>query len=214
MSDVLADLLAYGVEVLGDRGWAGALGKHKPDGDSWTLAGLDLALESVRDLAKAMGGPGAFRSKLGGVKLKQKAMKHGGLGRAHRVTLNAAGFDKWTIVHELGHAWDAAHGWKLSRDMREKVGAGFRAPVLHRLFPKNAAYWYDPGQGPPPCGVDAAFNPLEDFAEAVAAYIYLQEAQQRAAARGWPYVDAVRGYTYVDFYATPRGKFVAGLMAT
>ncbi len=207
-------LLACAVEVAAGRGWAGTLRSRSWDGGFWTLAELALVAEGVSDLAAAMGGTSAFRFNLGGVRIRQKPMKHGGLGRAHRVTLNMTHFDKWTVVHELGHAWDAARGWKLSRDMQAKVGARFDHPLFHLLAPKNSAYWYDPGQGPPPCGVDAAFNRIEDFAEAVTAYVYPQEARQRAAVRGWPYADASRGYAYADFYATPRGQFVGSLMKT
>lgn len=210
----LERLSAYAVAVAPERGWGGVLRASQGDGGFWTLADLALVAESVGDLATAMGGASAFRFNLGGVQIRQKPMNLGGLGRAHRVTLNASHFDKWTVVHELAHAWDAARSWRLSGDMRKKVGAGFHSPILYFLFPKDPAYWYDPGQGPPPCGVDAAFNPIEDFAEAVTAYVYPQEAQQRAAARGWPYADPARGYTYADFYATPRGQFIGGLMAT
>jgi hypothetical protein len=62
--------------------------------------------------------------------------------------------------------------------------------------------------------VDKNFNRKEDFAEAVAAFVYPQEARNRASARGWPYVDPARGYRYGDFRSTPRGRFIKALMVT
>jgi len=96
--------------------------------------------------------------------------------------------------------------------MQQTVEAGFAHPILHWFHPDDPAYWYDLGQGPPPCGVDQNFDREEDFAESVTAYVYPQEAQQKATARGWPYVDAARGYNYANFLATPRGQFINTLM--
>jgi len=163
-------------------------------------------------MAGEMGGADMFRSNLGGVKIRQESMKSAGLGKAHSVTLNEAGFTKWTVVHELGHAWDAVNGWQMSKDMQTAMGSGFAHPILHFFDPDNSAYWYDPGQGPPPCGVDANFNRKEDFAEAVAAYVYPDEALLKANSRGWPYIDPQRGYSYMHFHDTPRGQFIDALM--
>ena len=107
-------------------------------------------------------------------------MKNGGESMAHRVWLNEAGFTTWTVVHELAHAWDWANRGRLSENMQTDMGAEFEHPILHRLYPNNPAYWYDPGDGPPPCGIDSLFDRKEDFAESVTAYVYPGEAQRRA----------------------------------
>lgn len=77
-------------------------------------------------------------------------MDYVGLGKAHRVILNEFGFTEWAVVHELGHAWDGAKGWRLSRSIQEELGAGFANPIRHQLKPEEPAYWYDSGQGPSP----------------------------------------------------------------
>ena len=210
----LNQLLAYDVNVKVDWGWAGPSWARRWETGLWTLAELDIVLQGVQQLAEAMGGKDAFRSNLGGVTVDQKAMRHGGLGKAHRITLNADGFTYWTVVHELAHAWDGAHSWRLSKEMQKAMGAGFSHPVRRLLAPNNPTNWYDPGQGPPPCGVDANFNHREDFAEAVTAYVYPQMAAYRATASGWPYGDASRGYNYPDFGSTPRGQHIQALMVT
>jgi hypothetical protein len=112
----------------------------------------------------------------------------------------------------MAHAWDAVHKWGLSRQMRRAVMAGFKYPLHHWLRPSDPRYWYDPGQGPPPCGVDALFNAAEDFAEAVAATVYPMIALEKATERGWPYVDTERGYSYINFLQTPRGQYIQRLI--
>lgn len=207
---ILKLLALYDVSISKD--W-GIKSKKWQDG-LWTLSELQTVLDSVRDLAKALGGISAFQSELGGVMISQKDMKYGGLGEAHKVTLSAGGFSMWTVVHELAHAWDGANGWKLSSDMSSSLGAGFDHPILHFLFPNDPAYWYDPGQGPPPCGVDANFNSKEDFAEAVTAYTYPSGASAKATANGWPYQDAARGYSYSSYIDTPRGQYIKALIVS
>jgi hypothetical protein len=202
----------YHVEVLKGLGWTGWLQPKEREKELWTTDKLETILRAVQDLAAAIGGSQRFRDALGGVKIKQRAIKFGGLSRAHHITLNVSGFGEWTVVHELGHAWDGATRWRLSKDMQRAVGAGFAHPLLHFLAPEKKEYWYDPGQGPPPCGLDRRFNRLEDFAEAVTAFVHPAEAARLAAERGWPYTDPDRGYEYADFGATPRGQFIRALV--
>jgi RHS repeat-associated protein len=207
---ILQQLLAYDVTIMVD--W-GMQGKKWANG-LWTLAELQTVLDSVQDLANAMGGTDNFKTNLGGVTVSQKSMKYGGVGKAHDVTMNANGFSKWAVVHELVHAWDGANGWDLSEDMKSSLGAGFDHPILHFLFPNNRSYWYDPGQGPPPAGLDANFNAREDFAESVTAFVYPGEASNTASNRGWPYNDSSRGYSYSSFLYTPRGQYIYALMVS
>ncbi len=180
----------------------------------WTLDELQTVLQAVQELANAMGGTEAFKSNLGGVTVTQKNMKSGGLAEAHDLKLNAIGFSIWTVVHEFAHAWDAATGWMLSRNMQSSFGAGFAHPVFHFLNPTNDSYWYDPGSSPPPCGIDANFNAKEDFAELVTAYVFPAEAERRANATNYPYNDPNRGYNYSSFIYTPRGQYIIALMVS
>src|SRR6185436_13860041 len=94
-----------------------------------------------------------------------------------------AGWDSWRVTHELAHAWDANHGWKLSNELKQKTGGGFSLSGI-------VGYWFkrcDPTQpgcnhwgyrygGPPPKGADGGFDQREDFAESVTAYIYPAQA--------------------------------------
>lgn len=131
-----------------------------------------------------------------------------------KITLNSRGFSEWTVVHELAHAWDGANGWELSNDMKSSLDAGFNYPILHFLLPNNSDYWYDPGDGPPPCGVDKLFNAREDFAESVTAYIYPDKAIDSAKERNWPYTNPIFGYSYSTFFDTPRGQFINALFTS
>jgi len=205
---ILIRLANWGVMIGVDWGFHGS----KWEDGLWTLDELETVLQGVRDLGKAMGGQDNFKKNLGGVLIDQKDMQYGGLGEAHHVTLNANGFGTWTVVHELAHAWDAATGWQLSSGTAKAVGARFDHPIRHWLNPNDPRYWYNPGAGPPPAGIDANFNAREDFAEAVAAYVYPAQASQLATARGWPYNDPSRGYYYAHFHDTPRGQYIQALM--
>ncbi len=120
------------------------------------------------------------------------------------ICLTASGLTTWTLCHELAHAWDAANGWQLSKAMRRATGSGFPWQLFHRWRPAWKFFWYHVGSPPPPCGVDKNFNAIEDFAEAVTAYLYPEEAAKRASERGMPY----EKWGYTHFHDTPRGKFV------
>jgi hypothetical protein len=124
------------------------------------------------------------------------------------ICLNANGLSTWTICHELAHGWDAANKWRLSKAMRKATRSGFLWQVIHLWQPGWRLFWYYVGSPPPPCGVDKHFNAIEDFAEAVTAYLYPEEAAKRAAERGMPY----EKWGYAHFHDTPRGKFVRKLI--
>ncbi len=128
--------------------------------------------------------------------------------RGDRLNLNTSNLTEWTITHELAHALDAAHGWQLSQQMRAHTGSGFPFRALHYAHPSWKLLWYRVGSPPPPCGVDKNFNSLEDFAETVTAYIFPDEAQRRAEARGYPY----EKWGYTHFHETPRAQFFANLI--
>lgn len=124
------------------------------------------------------------------------------------ICLNTHQLSQWTVLHELGHALDASRGWQLSRRMQLATGSGFPLKFVHKLHPKWRMFWYRVGSPPPPCGVNAKFNAIEDFAETVAAYILPERAKAKAAANGYHY----EKYGYNHFHQTPRGQFFAGLL--
>jgi len=125
------------------------------------------------------------------------------------ICLNANGLTSWTICHELAHAWDAANGWHFSRAMRKATKSGFLWQLFHHWQPEWRLFWYRVGSPPPPCGVDKHFNAIEDFAEAVTAFLYPEEAARRACERGMPY----EHWGYAHFHDTPRGKFIRKLIS-
>jgi hypothetical protein len=135
--------------------------------------------------------------------------KYAGLTSREYIRLNPNGLTELTIVHELAHAWDASTNWELSKRIRKATGSGFLIRFLHGLCPSAKLFWYRVGSPPPPCGVDKNFNALEDFAESVTAFIFPEEAYQRAGERGYSY----EKWGYVRFHDTPRGKFIRDLVS-
>lgn len=124
------------------------------------------------------------------------------------ICLNTNQLSQWTVLHELGHALDASRGWQLSRRMQLATGSGFPLKFVHKLRPQWRMFWYHVGSPPPPCGVNAKFNAIEDFAETVAAYILPEKAKEKAASKGYHY----ENYGYSHFHQTPRGQFFTGLL--
>jgi RHS repeat-associated protein len=177
----------------------------------WEIEELERVKEAVSDLASMMRGADRFRQNLGRVVIARRQMRYGGLGDAYSVILNANYFTKWTVVHELSHAWDGANGWRLSKELQEYVGGKWlRHPG--RLPGGGAWYRYDPGTWPPPAGIDMGFNAKEDFAESVTAFVYPGKAKQAAGRDpkegGVPY----GRYGYTNYYQTPRARYVAKLL--
>ena len=179
----------YQVDVLAD--WGDGEGEWKPG--TWMKAELDKLHNAITLLADTMRGNEKFIRNLGGVTVKKADIgTHGGEALAHRVSLSARGtFSSWTVVHEFAHAWDANHGWRLSR-LLEKYTGGFtnrplslirrilrlsdsgflgpeKKPGRYGRWPgcNRAGYFY----GDKPSGSNWSFNRLEDFAESVAMYI-------------------------------------------
>ena len=124
------------------------------------------------------------------------------------ICYNANALTTWTITHELAHAWDKANDWQFSRRMRKATRSGFPCKAIHRLRPTWKFFWYRVGSPPPPCGVDKNFNTVEDFAEAITAYLYPDEAAVKAQKRGMPY----QKWGYQHFHETPRGQFIRMLI--
>ncbi len=130
------------------------------------------------------------------------------------ITFNTqTNWQRWSVVHELGHAWDFRNGGQLSTEMANHMGASFLNYKAHQKYPSDPNYWYDPGFSPPPCGVDDKFISEEDFFEAVAAYVYGYYAGEKAAKKNYPYNDPNRDYSYASYYDTPRGQYIHDLIA-
>ena len=179
----------YSVEVLSD--WGEANGAWK-DG-SWSIAELDKLNYALNLVSDIMGGAEKFIQHLGGVTVKKSDIgSHGGEALNHQVSLSTKGtFSAWTVAHEMAHAWDANHAWRISVVLERYTG-GFTSPTLSKvkkifgawdagpdgeeIVPGRhgrlrgcnlAGYFY----GDKPSGSNWNFNRKEDFAEAFAMYI-------------------------------------------
>jgi hypothetical protein len=144
------------------------------------------------------------------VRYRFEDIPYGGLTSKGLVRLNPRGLTEWTVVHELAHAWDAANGWQISEKMRKHTHSGFPSLWLHKCYPQKKAFWYKVGSPPAPCGVDKNFTAREDFAEALTAYLFPDEAHKRASKRNASY--EFNGF--IHFHDTPRGKFIKSLTET
>ncbi len=180
----------FRVDVRADWGTADD-GSWQP-GD-WLKDELEHLQRTINLLASAMGGGNRFIENLGGVTIQKAEIgTHGGEALQHRVSLaKKRRMSAWTVVHELAHAWDANHGWKLSVAL-EKYTGGYTNYVLGllkrglgmgdaklfevenapgrrgRLPGCNAAGYFYANL---PSGSDWNFNRKEDFAESVAMYL-------------------------------------------
>jgi len=179
----------YQVDVLAD--WGDGEGAWQTG--TWSKAELDKLDSAIALIAGIMGGGDKFVRHIGGVTVRKADIgSHGGEALAHRVSLSTKGtFSSWTVVHEFAHAWDANHGWKLSRQL-EKYTGGFTSPFLSlmkRMVRLSDSGFLNPEQKPGrfgrrpgcnragyfygdrPSGSNWSFNRVEDFAESVAMYI-------------------------------------------
>lgn len=204
------------VDVLTEWGGSGAGAGNDEEVGVWTVLELDRLQHTLSLLVGAMGGADAFARNLGGVTVKKADIgSHGGEALDHRVSFSKTGtFTAWTVIHEFAHAWDANHGWHLSRQL-EKYTGGFTSPFLsfakrflgfsdsafrtsenkpgrHGRKPgcNAAGYFY----GDKPSGSNWRFNRVEDFAESVAMYIGWEKGNDLSQhAR-----DRIVRYTYKD----------------
>ena len=181
----------YQVEILTDWGAKNVEGVWQKG--LWTLPELDKLHSSLELLANLMGGNDRFIRNLGKVTIKKAEIgAHGGEALAHKVSFSTKGpFSAWTVIHEMAHAWDANHKWKLSAKL-EKYTRGFTSPTLSwakRLIKRSDSGFRDqedkPGRrgrlpgcnaagyfyGDKPSGSNWNFNRKEDFAEAIAMYV-------------------------------------------
>jgi hypothetical protein len=175
----------------------------------WGEPSLAVVLEACTDLFTAFHLTTPIHlGRVHSIKIKLEQLNYGGLTSRHKVRLNPDGLTTWTVVHELGHAWDYANLGFLSLRMMLATHSSGPTPILHGLSRMNQRYWYHVGAAPAPCGVDQNFNRFEDFAEAVTAYVYPDQAFNKSASRGFPYGH----FGYTHFRQTPRGEFIASLV--
>lgn len=221
---IVRDLVGpFRVTVLEDRGGKRGLVAESEKGGCWPLEELRILHDAVADLAGAMGGAEGFVARVGPVVVSRESIAARGLAYRRRIrfTASSVSIDKWTVVHELGHVWDANCGWRLSRALEVYTGgrtnwlAGLmkgrcgRCDAQSRLPGCNrSGYYYN---GPPPAGADRNLNRREDFAESVAAYVYPAVAQQRVARfendeRYGPLL------YYADYTQTARHAYIDGLI--
>ncbi len=92
--------------------------------------------------------------------------------------------------------------------MRKATHSFWFSHWLHKRYPEDPRFWYHVGSPPAPCGVDKNFNAKEDFAEAVTAFLFPEEAYRKAVKRNFPY----ESHGYSHFHDTPRGKFIRSLI--
>ncbi len=175
----------------------------------WSDSSIAVVMEACSDLFTAfhLTTPihlGWVRS----IKIKLEQIAFGGLTSKQLIRLNPDGLTTWTVVHELGHAWDYASLTFLPLRMMLVTHSAGPTPILHSLDKMNRRYWYHVGAPPAPCGVDQNFNRFEDFAEAVTAYVYPELAFSKASLRGFPYGH----FGYTHFRQTPRGKYIESLV--
>ena len=173
----------------------------------WEFSTLFLLEGACADMSRAFGdhNPGWMKR----IHICIEAGPYGGLTSSKmKIKLNPLGLTRWTIVHELAHAWDYSSLCTNSFRMMLITNSWGPVPGLHQVHPLDQRYWYHPGEMPVPCGVDEHFNRYEDFAESVTAFVYPEQAALRAAKNGRPY----DRYGYSHFHDTPRGRFIRELI--
>jgi hypothetical protein len=160
---------------------------------AWLRDDLDRLHSSLMCLGECIGGVDQVGKCTGGVKVFREDLgKHGGEANVHRVSFAIKqSFTAWTVVHEFAHAWDANHGWRLSRMLEAYTGGHTSriTGILTRLIgTPDSGVWDSedkPGRrgrkpgcnaagyfyGDKPSGSNWMFNRVEDFAESVAMYV-------------------------------------------
>jgi hypothetical protein len=173
--------------------------------DAEPLATLDAA---CADLITAFGGRVPLW--LRGLKVRAQIMPQLGLTSYGLVRYNPAKITKWTVIHELGHAWDFFLMTMPSLWLQRATHSS-DPYILQRQSSSDPQFWYQVGSPPPPCGSDRNFTRMEDFAECLAAFVYPEVAKQKAEAKSDPaYHYSI--YAYTSFYDTPRGKLMQKLI--
>lgn len=147
----------------------------------WALSELQLLLEAVQDLATVMGGPSAFRTKIGKspiTRLRRRspaaamALPLVGVVYFSGASWGHAPEFKWQTVHELAHRWDIRQRFGLSRGLKRATGGRYGKFRWQLPIP----FEYEPG-GRWLKGRKPPLNALEDWADSVATYVYADYAE-------------------------------------
>lgn len=215
-----ANAIDYKKEMEENYGWTF-------DG-TWTNDELKVIYQIALQIEAAVGGAGIMKKMFGSVLFDKADLADGGQGGAHHVTLNkdASAWDAWSVAHELGHAWDAANNWDLSKSFQAYV---------HSEYPRRSYSWKkgfymdygSSGDGPGATGWPvecpatptrcddwdtwdelSGWNRVEDFAQSFAAYVDPATALKKFATYG---INSY-GSAYSGFRDTPRGVFVASMI--
>jgi hypothetical protein len=189
--------------------------------NSWAEDELRQLLGAVEDLTRFMGGPAAFRRKLGWVFLwrtsRRTSMAAMAMPVIDVVYFRGASWGdppefRWQTVHELSHVWDIRSFYRLSRGLVRATGGsygGFRRQLPIPFVYKAGGQWLE-GRKPP-------LNGLEDWADSVATYVYPDHAGSRRPAPRlisplrWDYVRQqmqVRvsyPHSWLDHFFRPEG---------
>ncbi|MCX6083244.1 MAG: hypothetical protein NTW32_27265 [Chloroflexi bacterium] len=203
---------------------------------TWDIVELETIRDGIKDLAHAMGSAKKFEKFIGPVTVSKSKINLLGYPCGRGCTppwnrnidfldlgnppttvdiSNSNNIDKWTVVHEFGHAWDRNHGWSMSKFLvaftHGSVGDRPSNCGEENALPGcNAAGYFYSGQ--PPAGSDNGFNPLEDFAESVASFVYPETAQSRVQQYSDPNNKYYRYLYYSDYTQTSRWMFINGLI--
>ena len=131
---------------------------------------------------------------------------------------NKINFDQWSVVHELGHAWDNKNFGFLHIQLVQWTNGGWGPGndcKISTALPGCNKSLYDYGDVPAK-GSDAYFNAREDFAESVAAYVFPSYAQAIVEKNYGPNSEATleeQSYLYyLDYTKTKRWGYINGLI--
>lgn len=195
-------------------------------GTDWILEELKTIYQTALDIATAIGGIDLIYQLFGEVifeKIDMKNPKDGATGSAHHVYLskNRTDWNKWSIVHELGHGldelWDYLPSYSLEDVTKGKtnwvMGVIYRIGLssCEEVQPgcNTAGYYYG---DIPPKGSNDRFNRREDFAESFAAFVYpdVAFASKKAKYESRPYV--YQQLYYSNYLTTMRGFWMSSLI--
>lgn len=185
----------------------------------WDMNELITLRKGVVDLSRAMGGLNKFIHNLGYVNVYKERINSVAAGGKNYFKVNNVdhSLSRWTVVHELGHSWDAYYDWKLSEGLEKFTGGHtgpIRAPIVCDNPAKpgcNTSYYYYGGT--PAKGSDKNFDRREDFAESVAAYVYPNIAEDWVEQK-YLGTDLEDYLYYSDYQSTSRWIYVHAVIQT
>ena len=195
------------------------------DGE-WKMSELLETYLGVTDLAVAMGGRDKFIQNIG---RRFVVMKADTEARAYTygniivVTNHHNNLKRFTVVHELAHAWDNHHHNLISVGM-EKATGGYtgsrKDPTAHNEYCakhdfrasgcNDDQYFY--GGIPAYVSNNGHFDRREDFAYSVAAYVYLNEFHKEYITKTYIRDHKNLEYTVADFRNSKRWLYINAWM--